>query len=517
MTAVEWLIQGLQERGVEWMATLCGHGLDPLFHAARRAGLRLIDARNEQTAGYMAGSYGRLTRRPGVCAVSSGVAHANAMTGVVDAHMDGAPMLLVSGAAAVRTAGMGHFQDLDQVALAAPVTKYARLIDCPERVLHVLDEAWRAAVAPPPGPVHLTFPMDVQTAEVEEARLIRPNSASFPGALPGDPGQAAAALARAERPLIVAGSGVYYAGLSEAVVAFSEEFAVPLVVPIWDRGCVDRPAETFMGVIGAASGGPRLLADADCILMAGAVPDYRVGFLQPGAVSAGAGVVNLTGGWIEMRETYLRTGGRAHRAWLREAQARRDQFRESVRQTGVRQAGNRTHAIHLIDAVRRLLRDDTILLIDGGSIGQWAHQLLCDRYPGHWLTCGRSAVVGWGIAGAMAARLGAPSCPVLLLSGDGAFTFNVAELECAVRQRLHFVAVVADDQGWGITRAGHLEKFGESISSSLGPIAFDRLAESLGARGVRLEDASKLPDVIERALAQPEVTVIHVPIVGGNP
>src|SRR6266542_1778561 len=118
MTAAELFIATLRQRGIDWMATLCGHGLDPLFEAARNAGMRLVDARNEQTAAYIAEGYGRLTRRPGVCAVSSGIAQVNALTGVANAWFDRGPMLLISGAAATTTAGMGHFQDLDQVALA---------------------------------------------------------------------------------------------------------------------------------------------------------------------------------------------------------------------------------------------------------------------------------------------------------------------------------------------------------------------------------------------------------------
>src|SRR5581483_2570506 len=163
-----------------------------------------------------------------------------------------------------------------------------------------------------------------------------------------------------------------------------------------------------------------------------------------------------------------------HTAWFAEARRRRDEFRSSVAGTASDQARAGTHACHIMEALRAILREDDILLIDGGSIGQWAHQLLSDRYPGHWLTCGRSGVVGWGIGGAIGARLAFPDRRIILLSGDGAFTFNVADLECAVRQNLPFVAIVADDQGWGITRTGHVRQFGQAISSSLGPIAFDR-------------------------------------------
>ncbi len=518
MTAVEWFVKGLRERGVEWIATLCGHGLDPLFYAAKSAGLRLIDTRNEQAAAYLAEAYGRLTRAPGVVAVSSGVAHANAMSGVLNAHFDQGPLLLISGAGAHRTAGMGHFQDVDQVALAAPVTKYSRVIDRPERTLEILGQAWESARSLPPGPVHLTFPTDIQQAEVSAEQMIRP--ATPAGSACGAPRaveSAAELVSAARRPLIVAGSGVYYARESEALLAFCEEFAVPVVVPIWDRGSIDRPTRSFMGVIGAASGGPRLLADADLILMAGAAADYRVGFLQPAALSAGSQVVPIAGGWRQLTEAYRQRGGQAHQSWLTEATQRRDEFRQSLHQKALSQARQGLHALHILDALRPLLAEDTILLIDGGSIGQWVHQLLCDRYPGHWLTCGRSGVVGWGLPGAMAARLAYPDRPVILISGDGAFTFTVAEIESAVRQRLPFVAIVADDQAWGITKSGHIQTYGEAVSSTLGPIEFAKLAEACGARGVRVSNEKQISQALAAALSEPAVTVIHVPIVGGNP
>lgn len=516
MTSVEWFVKRLQERGVTFMATLCGFGLDPLYDAARRAGIRLVDTRNEQTAGYIADCAARLMRRPAVCAVSSGVAHANALTGVVSAYFDGSPMLLITGAGPLATAGMGHFQDFPQLAMATPVTRYARTIDRPERAIQILDEALEAAMRPPTGPVHLTYPLDVQTTEVAEAELVR---SVIPPVVPGKPETAdlAEEIAAAKRPLIVAGSGLYYAGEADAMLDFSERFGVPVVVPIWDRGTVNRPARTFMGVIGAATGGPRLLADADLVIMAGAAPDYRVGFLQPGALAPGARIRFAESGWTELISSYERLGGPAHEGWLGEARQRNAEFRQGVAQTAERQAAQGLHARHIIEALRRLIREETVLLIDGGSIGQWAHQALCDRYPGHWLTCGRSGVVGWGIGGAMAARLVYPDRPVILLAGDGAFTFNVADLECAARQGLPFVALVADDQGWGITRIGHLEKFGEPIASSLGPIAIDRLAEALGARGIRVDRAEQILPAIEDALHDGRVTVIQVPITGGNP
>jgi acetolactate synthase-1/2/3 large subunit len=164
-----------------------------------------------------------------------------------------------------------------------------------------------------------------------------------------------------------------------------------------------------------------------------------------------------------------------------------------------------------------VLTDDTILILDGGNIGQWAHQFLCDRYPGHWLTCGASGVVGYGLPGAMAARLLYPDRPILLLSGDGAFTFTVAELESAARQRLNFVAIVADDAAWGIVVGEHRREYGRLMACELGPVRFDLVAEGFGCRGVRISNPQEIKPALREALAHEHPTVIHVPIVRSSP
>jgi acetolactate synthase-1/2/3 large subunit len=519
MTAAELFVQDLRRRGVDWIATLCGHGLDPLLNAARQAGIRLVDARNEQTCAYVADAFGRLTRRPGVCAVSSGVALVNALTGVSNASFDCAPMLLVSGAGSTATAGKGHFQDLDQVALARPITKLSSCIDDAGQMLRLVDEAFAKAGELPCGPVHLMFPLDVQTAEA--------GSDSSSPTLPEAPAadweleSVASALSTAKAPLVIAGSGIFYNRSGPDMLRFCTDFHIPIVTPIWDRGVIERPSPTFLGVVGAATGEPAVLADADCILLAGAAVDYRVGYLKAPAVRTGVKIFRVDNGWSELAALCANTPARndaGRRAWLADCVQRRDDFRRAVELRGEQQAREGMHAIHIVRAIQEVLDASPLLLIDGGSIGQWAHQLLCrDRYPGDWLTCGRSGVVGWGVGGAMAARLAFPGRPVILLSGDGAFTFNVADIESAVRQSLAFVAIVADDLGWGITRVGHIRQFGTPVASSLGPVAFDQLAVSLGARGVRVSTPAEIARELTEAIGKPEVTVIHVPICGGNP
>lgn len=513
-TAVAWLVEALQKRGVTVIATLCGHGLDPLFDAAHKAGLRLLDTRNEQTAGYVAECYGRLTGTPGVCASSSGVAVANAMTGVLNAWFDQAPMLYLSGSANRTTLGLGCFQDLDQAALVRPVARYSQMVDTPERMVQMLAQAWDSALTPPRGPAHLMLPMDVQRAEVDEAHLVPPNDvAAQAGASAGSVLVAAAALRQSRKPLIVAGSGIYYdREETAALLACAERLSIPVTTPIWDRGIMDRERAVFVGVSGALSSDPGLPARADCLILAGAVGDYRLGYLQQAQR-----VERLDAGWRQLDQVL----GNAHTFpdWLAEARAIRQRFTERIEALAESQrVAGRMHAIDIVRAIESQVPAEATLLFDAGSVGQWAHHLLAARrYPGHWLSCGRSGVVGYGVGGAMAARLADPSRPVVLLSGDGSFTFTVADLECAVRNKLPFTAIVADDQCWGITHSGHLRQFGQGLATQLGAIDFVGLARALGATGTTVTRAADLGPALQDALQTNTVTVLHVPISGGNP
>ncbi|MCY3766701.1 MAG: thiamine pyrophosphate-binding protein [Gemmatimonadetes bacterium] len=540
MNGADLLVAELQKKGVGFVATLCGHGLDDLDDACDRAGMRLVDVRNEQAAGYIAEAVGRLSRTVGVCAVSSGVAHVNALTGVCNAHFDGAPMLLITGSGPSSTAGLGHFQDLDQVAIAAPLCKYAETIHHPERIPQMLHEAFEAATSGRPGPVHLTVPQDVLCAEIHADAIIRVHDAGLPAPTiaagnPGEIDRIADLISQAARPLLVAGGGIHYADGSAAVTEFTRTLGVPVVVPIWDRGAIIRPIETFMGVVGAASGGPRLLPDADLVLLAGAVCDYRVGYLQPPAVHPDATIVRIHADAFHLNQgagahvrvaadpgsalTQLTEAAKSRKippgtAWLEEAARRRDAFR---RRCLAARKGNGLHALDIIHAVQAVLTDDTIVIIDGGNIGQWAHQALCDRYPGHWLTCGASGVVGYGIPAAMAARLLYPDRHVILISGDGALTFTVAELEAAARQGLPFVVLLADDEAWGITLTGHEARYGRGITSELGPIDYPGMAEAFGARGVRIERAGQILPALRHGLDAEQPTLIHVPVARSSP
>jgi len=179
--------------------------------------------------------------------------------------------------------------------------------------------------------------------------------------------------------------------------------------------------------------------------------------------------------------------------------------------------------VHIVEALRAVLTEDPVFLIDGGNIGQWAHMALCcDRYPAGWLTCGASGVVGWGVPGAMAARLAFPDRPVLLLSGDGAIGFGIVELASASCQEVPFVAVVADDQAWGIVASGQRRSYGFTVASELGSaevrrVDYAQVAEGFGAQAMRVERPEEIAQAVRDGFESGRPTLIHVPIARGGP
>jgi len=390
--------------------------------------------------------------------------------------------------------------------------------------------------------VHLTIPADVLSAVAPHgpravsspSPLVRHRAAADPALV----SEAVALLAQAQRPLIVAGSGAFYDGASEVLQRFARLASIPIVTPIWDRGVVDRPNDDFLGVIGAASGEPALLPEADLLLMVGARVDYRVRYLDTPPLAPDLRVVRISPDAAELRQgadphlailadcrsaleqlasAWPQGAQRTHEAWLHHARALHSAFYAQWDTRPALQGGPISGA-QLLAALEQVIDDDAIFLVDGGNIGQWAHMALCrTRYPAHWLTCGASGLVGWGVAGAMAARLHAPDRPVLLLSGDGALGFGLMEFESAARQGIPFVTVVADDHAWGIVVSGQKEGHGATAASTLGNVDYAGVARALGGEGMRVERAEEIVPVVRRALATGKPTLVQVPILPGGP
>lgn len=538
MNGAQWLARLLHRRGVQSLFVLPGNGLFPFLDAFVDGDIQVVDVRNEQAATYMADAWGAMTGRPGVVAVSAGPGHTNALTGLANAWWDGRPMVLISGCGPQSTEGADTFQELDQVSMAAPVCKYAAKIHHVAALPQEVHTALSRAVSGRPGPVHLTIPHDVLAAEVDEAQL-RSEPIGILEARPcasGDAAlvrQAAELLASARKPFMLVGSGAFYARAWDALREFASLTDIPILSHIWDRCCIEQAIPQYVGI---TRGGqvtntalPKL-AEADVVLTMGARIDYRVGQGRPPVFPQGARVIRVDIEPAEIDRNVVadvgivgdprsvlgqlagemrRLGAPSHQGWLSEVRAARQVLLDKWAVLGHEDTWPLT-SIHVCREIQRFLDREITLLIDGGNIGQWAHMVFFDRHPSHWLTCGASGAIGWGLSGAIAAKLARPTHPLLLLSGDGSAGFNLSEISTALRFGTPYVAVVAHDGAWGIVAEGQPE--GRRIASQFGEIRFDRVAQAMGARGVYIERASQLGPAIEEGLQANTVTVIHVPI-----
>lgn len=535
MNGAQWLVNTLKERGVEYIFTLCGNGLNPFLDACLDFDMKVIDTRNEQAASYMADTWGRMTRKIGVVAVSSGPGHTNALTGLANASWDGGPMLLISGCSSQRTRGMDNFQEIDQVGMAAPVCKYANMVHHIDVLENETNRALEAAITGRPGAVHLTIPIDVFNAEVDESKLIQQNNkiAKVEQNLPGDIElihDAAKMLSEAEKPFIVVGSGAFYSNAGKAISEFTGLTNIPILSHIWDRGCIDKAIPQYFGITNEELNGayPKL-SEADVVMTLGARVDYRLNFGRPNlftkntrwirvdvdesevnrTVVPDIGIVGDCRSVLrQMNEETKRLEDYSHDEWTSEVRQSHSKLLEKWNDQG-RENVWPLPALRICREIRKVLKYDITFLIDGGNIGRWAHMMLFDRHPSFWFTCGASGVVGWGLPGAAAAKLARPEKPVLLLSGDGAAGFTITEIETAIRFNMPYVVLVAHDGAWGIVADGQPE--GRCVASKFGEIRFDCVAEALGAESVFIEDAEQLAPSIREGLERDTVTLIHIP------
>ncbi|MCX8189328.1 MAG: thiamine pyrophosphate-binding protein [Nitrososphaeria archaeon] len=542
MKGAEFVANMLKYNGIEFVSTLCGNGLHLLYPELVKEGIRLIDVRHEQAAAYIVDSYARLTGKLGVCIVSSGVAHAMALSGLVNSHFDCAPVLLITGASSGYGSGKGVFQEMDQEGLASKICKYSNVVNSIDELAYKLGRAISFAVSGTPGPVHLTIPENVLREEMTNTyfkKIVLDGCPHLGQIRDRTVSEIVGLLDKATKPLLIVGGSLFYCGIDPAkeVIEFSKTFSIPMVVPIWDRGIVDEPFDGFIGVIGAASGGPKVLDEADLIILVGTRVDYRIGFLTPPNIKEDVKIIRIdvdpeqmfkgirpdipvvadpTLVFRRVREEALRHGVHAKNEWLIEARKRFISFREKIEKAPDKVDGKLTGK-GLVKAIKSAI-EDSIFLIDGGNIGQWVH-MLADKYPRSWLTCGASGVVGWGLSGAIGAKLAFPKKRVLLLSGDGAFGFNIGELDTAIKHYTPFVAIVAVDEAWGIVVSSQKRLVGEDgiIASKLPHLRYDKIAEAFGAKGFLVEDEKDLKNIIFESFDSNMPTVIQVPISWGGP
>ncbi len=522
----------LKKEGVSTIFTLPGLHVAPIYVGCVEEGIRVVDTRHEQAAAHAADAWARLTRGVGVAVVTAGPGVTDAVTGVANAWAANVPLLLLGGAAPTFNQGRGSLQEMPQTQLFAGITKWSDRVPSPELVASYLAKAFRVARAGRPGPVFLEIPWDVlsngaDASTAEQASRYRTDARS-----PGDPRKVETALdllVRAERPVVLAGSSVYWDDAAASLERLASRAGVPVYLNGMGRGCLPPDHPCFFQLSRKEA-----LADADVVLVVGTPLDFRVGYGTEPTFAHGAKVIQVDVDGAEIGRnrpievgivgdsrsvlSQLESGARpavgasSWRERLREFERRRAEAQRAHEESDQRPI-HHFRLARAIDTVGRRAGDVTYVG-DGGNVVAVAAKVLRVEKPGRWLDPGPLGCLGVGAPFAIAAKLLAPERPVCVVQGDGAFGLNGMDYETALRNRLPMVVVVGNDAAWGQILIPQRSLYGEekSPATRLAPTRYDRVVEALGGKGEHVDHPRDLVPALERAFASGTVYCVDVAI-----
>ncbi|HEY2030459.1 MAG TPA: thiamine pyrophosphate-binding protein [Myxococcales bacterium] len=511
----------LKARGVDRVFALCGGHIMPLWMRCDAEGIRIIDVRDERAAVHMAHAHAELTGGLGVALVTAGPGVTNAMTGIANAHVSRAPVLVLSGVVPRQQENRGALQDMVHTDLLRSITRYARTVREPSLVVQELDEAVSRAFGEggEPGPVYLDFPTDTLRAEVgprqQAEEHLRPKRAAtlFPD--PAAVRAAADLLWSAKRPLVISGRGARAAG-PELVRLLDAAGAVYLDTGE-SRGLVP---DEHPSVIAAMRGS--VMGEADLVVTVGRRLDFQLAY-GSASVFCNAQWLRIADAASELRDNRRGTvelfaspsaalaalveAGRGRqpavdRAWARALRQKHEERAAKLRET-MRNAPDgkdgRMHPNKLLAALQEVLPKDAIVVADGGDFLSFARVALPATT---YLDPGPFGCIGVGVPFGIAASLAFPARTVVVATGDGSFGFNAIELDTAVRHGAKPLFVVANNGAWQIEVHDQTETYGKVVGTKLQTSDYAALARAFGMHGERVERAADLPAALERAMAR---------------
>lgn len=540
-TGGQVVVDALRNEGVEVVFGLIGSATMELFDALHGADdIRFVGVRDERTGTHMADAYARTTGRPGVMiAGQNGPGVTNLVTGLAQAYRAYSPVLTLGGAVARPQADRESFQELDQQALLAPVTKRTFSVGVPERLASTMQAAFRTALAPRTGPVHVNLPRDVLAASVPAPVLSKP-SRYRPTVLPhGDPTSVAAAaelLARAQRPLLVAGAGVKVGGRHREALRLAELLGCPIAAAAGHGDAVPTDHPLAAGQVGPRGNvvASRLMREADVIVALGTRLGFNSTFFSTEHINAEAAIVH-----VELESTAIGREFPFEVAVLGDAPAVAGQLADvlgshepngAVSEWTTRFQDERAALLaerdaaavsdqtplqpaQVFGALRRILPRDAVVTLDAGTLCLQATDVLPYRTPPALLSPLDFGLVGFSFAAGLGAKLAAPNRPVVSLMGDGGFGMTTSELSTAVSEGIATTVLVLNNGVWGAEKAYQRDFFGgRYLGADLHNPPFDQLAELYGARGLSVTGVDQLDDALEQALASDRCCVVDIAI-----
>ena len=516
------VLAALAPFGVQELFTLSGGHIFPLYDAAVKQGdVVLYDVRHEQTAVFAAEALAKLTRRPGVAAVTAGPGVTNSVSAVTTAWLNGAPLVVLGGRAPEARWGSGSLQELDHVPILAPVTKRSLTAGGGDDLAAATYRAVQSAMTPHRGPVFVDYPMDVLFSE---GTGTVPDEPMPVGAAPDPDAVAAVAdmLAAARSPALLVGTDVYWDGAWEELRAWVEVQRLPAFANGLGRGCLPADHELFF------SRTRRMLrSDADLVIVAGTPLDFRLSFGRFGdaqvvhltdsaeSVSTHANTAATVSGDLVQTLAALTDGpAPAHPAerdrWVAKLRDAEDAARAEEEDL-LTTAADPILPTRVYGELRQVLDRDAVVIGDGGDFVSYAGRFVNSYRPGHWLDPGPYGCLGTGLGYAMAARVVHPDRQVVLLLGDGAAGFSLMDADSLVRHNLPVAIVVGNNGCWGLEKHPMRQMYGYDVAADLQEgCRYDQVVAALGGAGETVERPDDIAPALKRALDAGVPYVVNV-------
>jgi acetolactate synthase-1/2/3 large subunit len=519
----------LKAHGVSKLFTLSGGHLFSIYDGCREEGIQLVDVRHESTAAFAAEGWAKVTREPGVCALTAGPGVTNGMSAMASAQANHSPMVVLGGRAPAMRWGQGSLQEIDHVPFVRPLTRLASTAQSTEEIPGLVDDAFAAACGPHGGPAFVDFPLDYVFMEAAEQESEHSSPAASSGAAratgaSGDALECAVALlAAAERPVIMAGTDLYWGHAEGALLELAHTLRIPVFLNGLARGCVAADDELFFSRVRSQA-----LKGADVALVVGVPMDFRLGFGASFGEETEIVVVDAAEperdhqrrpaaecyGPIAQTLTDLRIGAGAQalasESWisgLRQAESER----RAAERVELEDARAPLHPMRLYAELAGVLDRDAIVIGDGGDFVSYAGRVVDSYEPGCWLDPGPFGCLGTGCGYALAAKLAHPERQVLLLVGDGAFGFSGMEFDTLARHGVNVVAVMGNNGIWALEKHPMEFLYGYSVAADLRPgTRYDQLVQALGGYGELVERPQDLRPALERAFAAGLPALVNV-------
>ena len=542
------LARALHEKGISRVFTLSGGFCNPALEGLMECGIPVINTPHEQIAGHLADANTRITRKPTVCLVGP-EGFANAVPAMMEAWGERSPVIFITGSSTLKREGSGGFKEIDDVSIAAPLTKYSASVTDGTRMFEFVDRAYKIALSGYPGPVHLSVPVDIMFSsfEAQAGQSERPfNRAPLSPARawprPDDLEAILDKVRAARRPILIGGHGVWWSGAADKLEQAGLALAMPVFNIPYHQKLLGEQSEVYMGLADVHQYAPskNALADSDLTLVIGGRLDNQMNFGNPPFFPETTELVCINGSPEELElnraadYTLLCDPGAfldalcvlaeestwsSSDSWLNKNRTLRgewvDQMTAELAQSD--QDDARIHPLQLALDVQQPLGADDWLVIDGGNTHFWSEIAINmagwggQRLAGI-LHPGAFSMLGVGVSFALAAKLNHPGSQVVLISGDGAFLSGGLSVEAAFQENAP-ITVVIDNNGGLTTISQQQERlFGHDrhVATDFRDIPFHSLFEGLGGYGELVENREQLGPALDRALASGKTACVNV-------